>query len=316
MAVYSHSRLNSFDQCPRKFLWRYVWNAQPEAEGIEAFLGKRVHESLEALYRQVTAGGPAPPLADLLRAFDRRWDETYGEGVRIVAALSPDEYRRAGADCLSTYHGKHYPFAAGTTVGIERGFEFALDPAGAVRLRGFIDRIDVAADGALEVHDYKTGNRAPTAAALAGDPQVGIYEMAAREMFPGHRQIRLIWHYLRSGVERRLPARAPAALVALRRDTHRRIRSIEAQIEAYLGTLETNALLALRRSGEQTPAHVPEPAREPSQGFPARPGPLCRWCSYVDWCRDGAEHLGVKFDPPPPPPAGKRAEVAGQGRLF
>ena len=56
MPVYSHSRLSSFDNCPKQFHFRYVLKIPSETESIEAFLGKRVHEVLERLYVFVRDG--------------------------------------------------------------------------------------------------------------------------------------------------------------------------------------------------------------------------------------------------------------------
>ena len=47
--MYSHSRLETFEQCPQKYKFRYIDNIRTETEGIEAFVGKRVHEALEKL---------------------------------------------------------------------------------------------------------------------------------------------------------------------------------------------------------------------------------------------------------------------------
>ena len=49
--VYSHSRLSSFEQCKQKFQFRYLLEIPEESEGVEAFVGKRVHEILERLYQ-------------------------------------------------------------------------------------------------------------------------------------------------------------------------------------------------------------------------------------------------------------------------
>src|SRR5215472_4453488 len=50
---YSHSRLATFEDCPRKFRYRYVDDIKVDGEGVEAFMGKRVHEILERLYHHV-----------------------------------------------------------------------------------------------------------------------------------------------------------------------------------------------------------------------------------------------------------------------
>ena len=50
MTVYSHSRLSCFEQCPHKFKLQYIDKVETEVEeSIEAYLGLRVHETLEKL---------------------------------------------------------------------------------------------------------------------------------------------------------------------------------------------------------------------------------------------------------------------------
>ena len=41
--IYSHSRLSTFENCRKKFEFRYVLKLPEDSEGIEAFVGKRVH---------------------------------------------------------------------------------------------------------------------------------------------------------------------------------------------------------------------------------------------------------------------------------
>ena len=60
--LYSHSRLSNFENCPKKFHYRYVLRIPSEFESIEGFVGKRVHEVLERLYLAVRKGS-VPPLA-------------------------------------------------------------------------------------------------------------------------------------------------------------------------------------------------------------------------------------------------------------
>ncbi|MDP2766040.1 MAG: PD-(D/E)XK nuclease family protein [Candidatus Methanoperedens sp.] len=54
MTVYSHSRLSAFENCPLQYRLRYVDKIKPdEALTIEAFMGSRVHEALEKLYKDL-----------------------------------------------------------------------------------------------------------------------------------------------------------------------------------------------------------------------------------------------------------------------
>jgi len=47
MPVYSHSRIGTFENCPRQYKLKYIDRIQlPEGKtGVEAFLGSRVHEA-------------------------------------------------------------------------------------------------------------------------------------------------------------------------------------------------------------------------------------------------------------------------------
>jgi putative RecB family exonuclease len=323
LATYSHSRLKTFQQCPRKFLWQYVWKVRPEAEGVEAFVGKRVHETLEELYLRVGREEPPPALSHLVEDFHARWEHHWSDSVRIVRDRRPDHYRDLGAGCLERYYQKHHPFDAGITLGVEKSFLFPVEEGSGHHLRGIIDRIDVSPDGTLEVHDYKTGRYLPSRRDLEADQQVAFYEAGARHLYPRYRRVRLVWHFLQSGVEHRLGSSPPQALSAVRRRARAQIDSIEETVRRHVTDLDVPAARALMRCGRATSTHVPEPARQPAALFPARVGALCRWCSLLDWCQEGSEHAGVEFRPPPepvpaapPPPARDDVPVGGQGRLF
>ena len=49
----------TFEDCPKRFEYRYVLKIPSETDGIEAFVGSRVHEVLEKLY--IAVGRDADP---------------------------------------------------------------------------------------------------------------------------------------------------------------------------------------------------------------------------------------------------------------
>ncbi|WRQ72956.1 MAG: PD-(D/E)XK nuclease family protein [Methanosarcinales archaeon Met12] len=55
MTVYSHSRLSTYENCPLQYKHNHIdkIRLEPEITGIEAFMGIRVHEALEKLYRDL-----------------------------------------------------------------------------------------------------------------------------------------------------------------------------------------------------------------------------------------------------------------------
>jgi putative RecB family exonuclease len=312
-----------FSQCPRKFLWQYVWNVRPSAEGVEAFVGKRVHETLENLYRRVSRGEAPPVLRHVVDDFQERWERHWSAQVRIVRDEGADHYRNLGAACLERYYRRHHPFDVGATLAVEQPFHMPVVAGSQHHLRGFIDRIDLASDGTLEIHDYKTG-RPQSARDLETDQQAGFYEAAARHLYPEYRRVRLVWHFLRTGKEHRLSQRTPGAMSALRRRAAVQIDRIEQVVREHLRSLSTAAARVFVRTVRQESTHVPEAAREASPLFPARVGPLCRWCSLVDWCEEGSAHAGLPFCPPaepvsrpePLPPPSQQDAPGEQWRLF
>lgn len=53
MAIYSHSKLETFENCPLRYKFAYIDRIKREEEGIEAFLGSRFHEVMEKLYKDL-----------------------------------------------------------------------------------------------------------------------------------------------------------------------------------------------------------------------------------------------------------------------
>jgi putative RecB family exonuclease len=248
MTIYSHSRLGCFEKCPKQFHYRYVLEVPAETEGIEAFMGKRVHEVLERLY-EFTGKGMVPSIEKVLHRYNAFWDEHYDEKrVVIVKKKFPaSHYRKLGEKCIENYYRRHFPFDRDETLGIEETVHFNLDEAGEYKVRGIIDRIVRARDGAIEIQDYKTGRYVPPQQQLDEDRQLALYQIGLSERFPDE-PVRLIWHYLQSG-QIRSSQRNPDQLDELKTQTCRLIDRIEATEE-----------------------------------FPARKSQLCDWCAYKEPC--------------------------------
>jgi putative RecB family exonuclease len=246
--VFSHSSLSSFETCPKKYQLRYLLKVPVESEGIEAFVGKRVHEVMERLYA-FASRGLVPSLARVIARFRANWEEQYdAERLRIVREeMTPGDYRQAGERCLENAYRRLYPFDD-ETLGLEREIQFPLDPQGAYAFRGVIDRLVRARDGALEIHDYKTGRRVPPQVELDRDRQLALYEIGARAALGEEGEVRLVWHYLYPNVVR-VSQRTPEQLAALRAETRGVIDRIRAETE-----------------------------------WEPREGPLCRWCEYRSVC--------------------------------
>jgi len=247
--LYSHSRLSSFENCPKQFEFRYIQKIPSETESIEAFVGKRVHEILERLYLFV-GRGQIPGIEKVVDRYQKLWEDTWdAERVRIVREGTPlSFYRELGERCLRSYYLRHYPFDGDETLGIEKRVVFPLDDEGRYKMQGIIDRVSRARDGVIEVHDYKTGARVPSQKSLDGDRQLALYQIGLAREYGEDQPFRLVWHYVAKDVTR-VSTREPEDLSALRRATIERIAEIES-----------------------------------ADAYPARKTALCGWCEYRDRC--------------------------------
>jgi putative RecB family exonuclease len=273
--VFSHSRLSSFERCPKQFHFRYVLRLPAESESVEAFLGKRVHEVLEKLYL-VVREGRVPSLAQVVRRFLANWDGAYDAArVRIVRSeLQPAFYREIGARALRNFYRRYYPFDGEETLGVEERVTFALDAAGSYRIQGVIDRLVRSRDGAIEIHDYKTSQRVPPQRALDADRQLALYQLGLAARLEGAPEVRLVWHYI---------------AVDQVRVSRRSAEQLEALRERTIGLIDCI-------QGEER--------------FEPRPGPLCSWCEYRDRCPIFAREPEAAF-PVAHAPASAPALMAG-----
>lgn len=276
--IYSHSRLSTFEDCPKRFYYRYVQRIPSTTEGIEAFVGKRVHEVLERLYIAARKG-LVPSLAKVVFRYNQLFEEHYdADKIRIVRrGTQVDFYRSYGERCLRDFYLRHYPFDGNETLGVEERVQFALDERGEYRVQGIIDRLVRGRDGGIEIHDYKTSRRMPTQQELDGDRQLGLYQIGLARRFP-KQPIRLVWHFLRHDRLHR-STRSPEQLESLREETIAAIDRVRAEYE-----------------------------------FKPRPSGLCDWCEYNDRCPSYPRRQGRGRKPVAPSPPGP--EPMGQLTLF
>jgi putative RecB family exonuclease len=243
---YSHSKLAAYQQCPRKYKFRYIDEIPPPIRSIELHLGTTVHSALEKLYADARRG-QVTLLDDLLTFFQDKWDEGYSPQMRIVRSKTTARtYLEMGRQMLKDYHWTFHPFTQTATLELEEKFIFPLSEG--QEIRGIIDRLAKSEDGTLEIHDYKTSRRLPTSEQVANDVQLSLYEIAIRHRWPETQQISLIWHYLAFDKEIKI-TKTPQQLETVKRSTLGLIRRIEA-----------------------------------TTSFPVQVSPLCNWCEYKEIC--------------------------------
>jgi putative RecB family exonuclease len=246
MSIFSHSRIETYETCPKKYEFTYLIKAPKGPDGIEAFMGSRAHDALEWLYGEVKVCR-VPDEEALVERFRVVWDAEWKDDVRIIRAdRTADDYRAIGEKALRDYYRRYHPFDQAVTVGLELRVALPLDEDH--QIVGYVDRLDRVSDGVWEIHDYKTAAQLMTQDKADANRQLALYELAIRQMYADVREVTLVWHYLALDCEVR-SSRTPEQLADLRAQVLESVKHIEAQ-----------------------------------GSFVARTSNLCDWCEYRPLC--------------------------------
>ncbi|MCV7433854.1 RecB family exonuclease [Mycolicibacterium bacteremicum] len=153
----SPSRAGDFKQCPLLYRFRAI-DRLPEPVSPAQLRGSVVHAALEDLYALPAAQrGHDTALTLVDTALDRVAAENEQLGRDLDADLRAELVRDA-RKLLSGYYRLEDPTRFDPD-SCEQRVEVELEDG--TLLRGFVDRIDIAATGEMRVVDYKTG-RAPS----------------------------------------------------------------------------------------------------------------------------------------------------------
>jgi putative RecB family exonuclease len=254
LPVYSHSRLETFENCPMMYKLRYIDRIRSEEEGIEAFMGSEVHAALEKLYKDVRMS-KQDSLEDILTFYKDSWEKDWHDKVTIVKkGLTSENYFDMGRKCISRYYERFAPFDQGVPVWIEENVSFELS---GFKMAVVVDRMDRMRDGSFEIHDYKTGGRLPAQKDMDESRQLALYEMAVRGMWKDTGKVKLVWHFLQFGVD----------LVCLM--SREKLGKVEADCVSLINDIEG------------------------CKDFAPKPSALCDWFGYWEYCPARKHHAKI-----------------------
>jgi putative RecB family exonuclease len=247
-ASLSPSRAADFKTCPLLYRLRSI-DRLPEQPTADQVRGTLVHAVLERLFDLDNELRTHAAAADLISP---QWDalieaEPVLAGV-LDSSLPRDQFLESARALLGGYFAVEDPRRL-TPIEREYLVETLLD-ADQLLLRGYIDRLDAAPDGALRVVDYKTGG-------------------APREAFEARALFQLKFYAL---VLWRLRGRVPAVL--------RLIYLKDAEVCDYSPDLEE--LLRFERTLVALWKAIEKATEE--RDFRPRPSRLCAWCSFQSLC--------------------------------
>ena len=162
-AALSPSQASDFKQCPLLYRFRAI-DRLPEPTSAAQLRGSVVHAALEQLY-----GLPAPQRLPetAIALIAPAWDRVVAAEPRLATGVPPEQ-RDTLLDEARVLLSAYYRLEDPTRFDPQsRELRVEVELTDGTLLRGFIDRIDVAATGELRVVDYKTGKAPPETRALA-----------------------------------------------------------------------------------------------------------------------------------------------------
>jgi len=252
--VCTPSKLAAYEDCPRRYRFRYVDRPQPSKGPPWAHnsLGASVHTALRSWFSLPPAKRQHSVIESLLRA---TWVR---EGYRDESQ-EREAYQRALGwlrTYLSTLDPDFEPLAVERTVGAKTQ---------SLALSGRVDRIDDIG-GELVIVDYKTGRTGLDIDDARGSRALALYAFAAQRLFRRRcHQVEL--HHL------------PTGTVAAHEHT-------EESIARHLHRAEQTAADAM--AAEKAVAAGGDPDEE----FPTTPGAICGWCDFRRICPVGSARPG------------------------
>ena len=255
MVIYSHSRINTYENCPLQFKFKYIDKIK-DITGIEAFMGSQVHEAIHYIYKKVKTG-EIPALKLVLKYYKELWRKNFNEKIRIVRKeFSAKNYFNTGEELIEKYYHNHKPFKE-NIIGMEKRVIIDLDGNGKHILTGFIDKlIHNKEEGVYEIHDYKTSKWLKSQKELNEDKQLALYSIGVKKLYPDAKNIILKWHFLRHDVIK-TSSRTEEEIKELKEKVIKIIEKVEKEDE-----------------------------------WPAKKSGLCGWCGYNGLC---SEYGNIEF---------------------
>ena len=164
----SHSQIQTFQSCPRKWYYDKVVKASRERIPANLVFGIAVHDALAQQHEAALQGGTV----DAPAAFMEAWSTATAHGIPIHYGKDTAEDLQSKGRALTSA----YSVPPGI-VGVEQPFTVELAPD-LPPVEGRIDLIRQRDDGALVLGDLKTSASRMLSETYAAEAQLGLYDIA------------------------------------------------------------------------------------------------------------------------------------------
>ncbi len=234
-------------------------DALPQPPSIAAVKGTVVHDVLERLYDLPAAERTVGAAQSMLPS---AWEKTLKKQPDAAALFADPEGAAVASADTQELVARYFDVERPQNLNPRAREEFidARIKSG-VLLRGIIDRIDVAPNGAIRVVDYKTGKMPDPRFVQDALFQMRFYALMLRETWKLPKRLQLL--YLRS------------TQVLTLDPEPRDIEMFEEEVDGIWQRIKSDAL---------------------SGRFAPRKSPLCGWCPFQEFCPSFG---GTELDLPP-----------------
>ncbi|MGH3329485.1 MAG: PD-(D/E)XK nuclease family protein, partial [Streptomycetales bacterium] len=167
----SGSALTGLQECPLRWFLAHEAHAESARTAALGF-GSLVHTLADDVAHERI---PAD-LAALMERLDRVWDQ-----LAFDAPWQSHQQKGEARQALARFLAWHTRAHGRVVIATEQEFALPLHVGDhEVAIRGFMDRVERAEDGAVHIVDFKTGRYQPSGEQVATHPQLGVYQLAVR----------------------------------------------------------------------------------------------------------------------------------------
>jgi len=187
----SASSIGDYIECSLLFKFGRIDRLPMEFKSDALEFGTTIHLVLAAFYQEKMSGHRMP-LKDLHRLFEMQWREIAEDNADIRYAQGRDfqSYLHQGIDMLTVWYNKAADDDSFRVLSVEEPFQFTL-PDLPVRIIGAMDLVEEDDSGAVIITDWKTAGRAYGYDEVNRNPQVTLYQLAAKSNGFADREILL-----------------------------------------------------------------------------------------------------------------------------
>lgn len=166
--IWSISRLNNFNTCPRQYYYTYIEKLQ-QKQGIYSMLGTALHSDYEDLYTGVT---------DKLTPnnFNNEWMKAELFSINFPSENIKNNYKKDINTCY-----KYYEKMDGKKFISELGFLLPIDDDNIIL--GYIDLIEFVDDTTIKIYDFKSSAMFKDKKLKEAGRQLAVYQMALEKLY-------------------------------------------------------------------------------------------------------------------------------------